>query len=428
MSHYCSRMQKLEDFIQVDPKKLHGRQQLVGILQAVNSDADYIGNFFVQQSFKTMTNRFKIHPSILPNVRILVLKEAVDKMGYWSCVLHLFYLYAMTNQGISTSDIYCLVLFFNHQCSGTITFTSALLNIILQRWKKNNCGMSLYKRLVIECCNVRNIKFSAHLSDIGHGMYPRHQPSNQKIYSEEEVTTHVEKLNSILSKYRKLMLLTTSNTSDSKSYYQLFQNLHNDISKTLPGFGALRSMHLIHLCSLIGLIQLEFYIFTPMHNKGGPGEYLYNYLNFKEELDHHEGSNIKDCLINWTCSEMRELQKHFTEQYTPNMNENVACIIGRSIPKHDIFYFLPRYDNNTNKFTENNIQLMFRINGYRSNQWTLEVNNGNDTTVKLHSQHMDQNGGSIITYSRLLDGRLIDTNHPVNMNIMKEIFSTSMKN
>ena len=99
------------------------------------------------------------------------------------------------------------------------------------------------------------------------------------------------------------------------------------------------------------------------------------------------------------------------------MYENVACIIGRSSIKKDVFYFLPWYDTKTLKLLHVNcIQLFFRINGYRKNYWTLEAYLPDDKIVKLHSTEMDRNRSSVIVYN-MSDTGFYNSGHQIKYDL-----------
>ena len=74
--------------------------------------------------------------------------------------------------------------------------------------------------------------------------------------------------------------------------------------------------------------------------------------------------------------ELIDLQQHYTSELTSNFVENGACIIGRSKQKKDVFYFVPWYNTKDSDLTADCCQIMFRVNGFRKNNWTLECYGG----------------------------------------------------
>ena len=79
--------------------------------------------------------------------------------------------------------------------------------------------------------------------------------------------------------------------------------------------------------------------------------------------------------------------------------------------------------------TNYDVQIMFRVNGYRKNNWTLEAYDGMNKVVQLHSKHVDKSR-DVVFYSRN-NGKLMDSGHVVNVkllsNIRKEFTSTTFK-
>ena len=99
---YCKRMKKLEEFKNNDLKKKEGREKLIEILSSTYTDSDYVGNFFDQRRWLYMKELFKLYYKIDKrqlhfDAPMLVTNEAVDKMSYWSSLLHMYYLHVLKN-------------------------------------------------------------------------------------------------------------------------------------------------------------------------------------------------------------------------------------------------------------------------------------------------------------------------------------------
>ena len=124
--------------------------------------------------------------------------------------------------------------------------------------------------------------------------------------------------------------MSGSQHSDLTKKYSLVSNLIDNIAKKLDGIGKLRGMNIVHLCSLVGLIPRDYYVHAPLHLSGGPGIYLCNFHGL-------EVSNQKE-IIRWSINENRKLVEHFTPEFTGNMHENAACIIGRAKVRKDLFF------------------------------------------------------------------------------------------
>ena len=432
---YCKRMKKLEEFKDNNPKKKEGRKRLIKILSSTYTDADYVGNFFDPQRWLDMKQSFKLHYKVDNrqlhfDAPMLVTNEAVDKMSYWSSLLHMYYLHVLKNGVANIEYSFSFVIFFAHQCNGTITIVKAMIQL-LEEDNNSDKSTTFYKKLCNTCCKINDIRTELRTEkfqrDVGHSAYNRHQPSANSIYKEDEIRCYIDNLQLIFGLHHNEMN-RQSNNAETK--YRLFHQLTKEICTLMKGIGPVRCMHLIHLSSLIGLLPLEYYIYTPMHLSGGPGNYLRNYMNYNEDCNIKlKGKTTNEQLIEWTVTEMKELQDHFTLEYTATMNENLSCIIGRTKKKYDVFFHLPWYNPEEEAVTKYDVQIMFRVNGYRKNNWTLEAYDGMNKVIQLHSKHVDKSR-DVVFYSRN-NGKLMDSGHVVNVkllsNIRKEFTSTTFK-
>ena len=116
LTDYCKRMTNLNQFKDLYPKKKEGRQKLIDLLSSTYSDTDYVGNFFEKQRWTQKKHSFKVEKGgSVFHAPILVTKEAVDKMAYWSCLLHMYYLYVFKNglQDIESSFSFVIFLLIN---------------------------------------------------------------------------------------------------------------------------------------------------------------------------------------------------------------------------------------------------------------------------------------------------------------------------
>ena len=265
---------------------------------------------------------------------------------------------------------FCLL--FAHQCNSTVTLISVMKRLIEGDMTSNN-HMSFYRKLSKECCILKQLNIDKS-TDVGSGIYPRYQSSNNKVMSEITVNNHVDFLSFTFDLYRKRMQCLSKNKLREK--FVLFDSLKEDIKNSVSGLGDIRSIHLIQLASLVGLIPLDYYVYVPMHMSGGPKTFLEDDMNIEKYLCNLDGTNLSEKVVSWTIQEMDQLQKLFTTEYTPNMNENCSCIIARKSSKHDVFYYLPWYDHKIRKLLPNQLQLMFRINGRGKNDFVLEAYDG----------------------------------------------------
>ena len=428
---YCKRMKKLEEFKNNDLKKKEGREKLIEILSSTYTDSDYVGNFFDQRRWLYMKELFKLYYKIDKrqlhfDAPMLVTNEAVDKMSYWSSLLHMYYLHVLKNGIANIEYSFSFVIFFAHQCNGTITIVKAMIQL-LEEDNNSDKSTTFYKKLCKTCCKINGIIPEKYQKDVGHSAYNRHQPSANSIYKEDEIRYYIDCLRLIFGSHHNEMNKQSNNVEKK---YRLFHDLTKEICTLMKGIGPVRCMHLIHLSALIGLLPLDYYIYTPMHLSGGPGNYLRNYMNYNDDCNIKiKAKTSNEQLIEWTVTEMKELQDHFTLEYTATMNENLSCIIGRNQKKFDVFFHLPWYNPKEESVTKYDVQIMFRVNGYRNNNWTLEAYDGMNKVIQLHSKHVDKSR-DVVFYSRN-NGKLMDNGHVVNVkllsNIRKEFTSTTLK-
>ena len=150
------------------------------------------------------------------------------------------------------------------------------------------------------------------------------------------------------------------------------------------GIGQFRTGHLIQLSALLGLLPLDFYVYVPLHTNGGTGNFINKYMmtGVNAVSATTQQPSIDDKMILFTDSEMKRLQSLFNNNFTGNMLENTACIIGRTMKKKDVFYYLPWYDPVKKELTNaNSLQLMFYITCPRGYEYVLMANDG---TAVMH--------------------------------------------
>lgn len=218
--HLCKRMSKLNTFENSETKKVKGRSLLRKLLHAVYTDADFSGRFFEKNQWELQQSRFEDvtqhELECLGITKLYVSNESVDKMAYWSPLLHVFYLYARTTNCLSSTDIISFALFFSHQCSGTLMIVQAMMRIIRQK-DINDLQSTLYHRLVRECLEIKGTPMNLNITDVGMSpKYPRHGPSGQKPFTDHEVMTYCTRMNNLLHSYSDRM---SELTSDNDKYH-----------------------------------------------------------------------------------------------------------------------------------------------------------------------------------------------------------------
>ena len=219
---------------------------------------------------------------------------------------------------------------------------------------KNNT-LSLYT-LLCKACKVYKAKDN--LKDVGcaGGKFQRFSPSNISVYNEETVLDVIESVNIIFAKSTFNFNEKNKRKLTPMICFECYLELEKELLK-LDGIGKVRATHLIQLSALLGLIPLHFYVYLPVHMEGGTGKFMLQELGYKNN----------SAFLNKYQEDLIYLQKIYGLNFTSNMFENMACILGRGKEVHDIFYYLPWVTKDRDKkhlvvTDKTNIQLTFRIN------------------------------------------------------------------
>lgn len=291
---------------------------------------------------------------------------------------------------------------------------------------------SLYTRLVIACNEIN--KSPSRDCDVGSGFYPRFQTSNNNVYKEKDLKVMIENMNEILSKYRLLMLNIDNDSNcdcPTKKRFDLYRSLVHEFDKPkinvtlqknvyFKGISTIRINHLISLAALVGVIPIEYYIFTPIHSKGGVNNFLKEELGFKDTNKNQTQTSIQK----WNVNIIKEIHHTYNNcNFTPNMLENMLCIISRRLTKFDIYYQLPYINSDTKTVSsKRKMQLCFKINGHKTSHWSLDVFNGND----IHTMFSHKcNILNRIKYSRTETGLLNDSKHFVDNDWIEIVLKTN---
>ena len=87
------------------------REEIVSMLsKSVYSEVDYAGLFFSSHRERLLEDKFYVHPKLLFNSKMAILKCAVDKCGKWSSLLHVIYMYCYIH-GVRRDDVLSFILF-----------------------------------------------------------------------------------------------------------------------------------------------------------------------------------------------------------------------------------------------------------------------------------------------------------------------------
>ena len=336
------------------------RKKICDMLSNPYSRLDYGGLFFTKHRDRLMEPNFVLEEDedkCIFKDKMAIMKEAIDKCGYWSSLLHVFYMYSYIN-GLNRNDVLSFVLFFSHQCNTTIVIVKAMLDIMKED-KKRNPEQSLYSMLC-DACEVYNKKKNS--KDIGckGGVYQRFSPSNLLKLEESQVYEEINKLDEFFAEaYTEYHNKANSKITPS-DIFECFRNLQKKVS-TLYGLGPIRSTHLIQLAALLGLIPLQYYAYMPVHLDGGTGLFWKNEFEFDLPKNNTKIKTFEQ----FYEREFIKLQNIYGLNLTSNMVENLSCILGRADPKNDLFYYLPWVttdsDGNSSLTKTTNMQLTFRL-------------------------------------------------------------------
>ena len=130
LMHLSQYERKIDSYISSDEQYTEARKKIIQILShSVYSDLDYGGLFFTKHRKRLIDHRFEIQDNRIFTEKMAFINEAVDKCGYWSSLLHVYYLYAHFH-GVKRDDVLSFVLFFAHQCNTTVIIVKAMITLI----------------------------------------------------------------------------------------------------------------------------------------------------------------------------------------------------------------------------------------------------------------------------------------------------------
>jgi len=188
-------------------------------------------------------------------------------------------------------------------------------------------------------------------------------------------------LNKLFSKTNKEFFQISKKDLDKSKCFSLFNKLQHEIMK-FKGIGKVKSQHLIQLASLLGIIPLQFYAYLPVHVEGGTGKFLKNQLSWNVEK-----YNMEEINMNY-LNKIQLLQNIYGKNLTPNMVENLMCLLGRSKSTKDLYYYLPWPETTESKPKLKEItaiQLTFRLEVKDIHYISLICKSNNDESVVLSS-------------------------------------------
>ena len=247
-----------------------------------------------------------------------------------------------------------------------------------------------------------NVKILEDISDIGSGPLKRFSPSDTKVFSELEVNNAVQL---ILTQTDSLSQKHLSGMSDLEKLYQV-QAFSVFMHGKIRGIGGLRGQMIIQLCSLFGLISLNYYTYLPMHmSGGGPETFLTSLMGYQKE----DGKR----LLQWNVNIVNEIQSLLNREFTFNMFENLSCEIGRSLTPHDVFFELPQLGYSSTQqqaivSSKSSLQIVFRVDGNRNNEWNLQGYAGGKKKLIIFADDSKKHKKApLLQWQRMKDSGLI---------------------
>ena len=414
---YARRCLNVQRYINENSLEISGRTKLIRLIESVRTHADYLGTFFDPKQRLMIHEQFTfVKRSIFVN-KMCLFRESVDEMSHFSSILHMFYLYIHIN-GVTNDFLFGYLLFFGHQCKSTQSIVTIMnyvlsdpsLQPILQNQK-----YTFYSKLVT--ISKMLLKRGIQTNDIGgSGKHHRHATSH-KCYSDSCISHYSQMLNKIFAHYSLRYKEIKRNKSLIRERFVLFNNLNCCLEESLPGIDSHRIKHMVLCASLFGILPLDFYVYVPMHLNGSTGLFMRKQMNWNKTVMALNGRTIKDKVLNWSVTTTKILQRDFTSELTPKMIQHAIGMLGRNYRRYDIHYYLPWFDKKSKQLSKPNMQFHFRVNGYKKNDFQLEVFNGKDI-VTLHGSNVP----SVIEYSmRSTDGLIHNAGHCVKHSILQSL-------
>ena len=137
------------------------------------------------------------HENSIFKGKFAVYDEAVDKLGFWSPLLHVFYLYAYVNK-ITREDVLSFVLFFCHQCNTTEIIIQSFIDLINEKHHASSKKIQTLYNELCKRCEIYNKNKNSY--DVGSGgSYPRFSTSRNLTFNIHEVRKWCSYLNKCFS-------------------------------------------------------------------------------------------------------------------------------------------------------------------------------------------------------------------------------------
>ena len=417
--YYRNRMTRMHRYIYEMNSRVLGRQLLVDKITSVDTHLDYVGIFFDTKKRESLIDHFVIDKDKRNHILLkkAEFREAIDKLGYYSGLLHIMYLY-LYRFGVDAEDCMSIILFFAHQCTTTSTLVTVLLQMITDSNNSYDTNSTLYNLLAQKCSSYDNI--TKYGNDNEPDTYLKEEFSGSNTLTSSEVVQYQTSMNLLFAKARSRMLLLKQNNKEEK--LKLFNWVQKSLCISCPRLNSIdgnQASVIIQVSALIGMLPLDYYTNIPICCNRESLYFIEKYFGISN-MTYWKDIQKQEYLIHLTQEEMLSLQDIFTNEYTANMNNNLISIISRDELRSDIFYFLPWMLPNGISLTEPKLQLMFRICGKRKDLWTLEAFDGISTTAFLSNDECT----SVVTYNMTTNGLITKRGHNLDLEVLQSVFKT----
>ena len=420
LCYYRDRMNRMHQYINENNRSRNGRSLLVQNIMLANTSLDYVGIFFNTNQRKNLIDAFvkdEYIKGITFPYKKAKFREAIDKLGYYSGLLHVIFLYIYKFR-VDADECLSMILFFGLQkVSSTLPIVTVLLEMVRGNNNSYRSDTTFYNLLVEKSTTMKNS--NSDITDSTTIMNSGHEDSPYNILNPKEVVVHLVSINKLFAKARTRMgLLKPSDTKRKFKLYVWLQTSLTMLSPKIQGLSLSNATSIIELAALIGMIQLDYYTNVPIQYNQETLKFINVQLCGTRIEDTNNDYNKKR-IVDLTIVEMTSLQDIFTKEYTANMNNNLISILSREKMRSDYFYYLPWLLPDKEGISDPRLQLMFKICGSRQNLWRLEAFDGENTISFFGNKVLD----AVITYNIGDNGIILKSGHKVNLGILQSVFN-----
>ena len=204
LCYYRDRMKRMHEYINTNVASCKGRRLLVKQIMCANTSLDYVGTFFDQNTRITLKEHFVTFGDRDVNIfpyKTAVFTEAIDKLGYYSGLLHVIFLY-IYKFGVDVDECLSIILFYGlHGASNTLSIVTILLQMVIETNKPHVSSTTFYNVLFqkyIALTTNSNTNQKELMNSIPIDTY------NSEL-DQTEVLVHLVSINSLLAKARNRM-------------------------------------------------------------------------------------------------------------------------------------------------------------------------------------------------------------------------------